>query len=361
VRVVRVPAGTEMVIDPTADTEHARDARALLHAAGVNGERAPEFVFEHEGAAIVLPRARAVSGVPRADTLLRFVSGTEAGPGRVEISRTWAGVYPPIAGAPKRGVAVVLPGLLGTPEPLLDALTRSLTIRGWTVVRLVAQPSRFTQRERLAVESDEPAETAGRRLAPIIADGLAENAYAVRAMLARIESRDPELADLPRVALGMSGGAITLPTAVALEPDRYAAAVLIAGGADLFTILDLSNYSDLIDGAGVSWDEPPDAARRDEVSAAYLRHAALDPFHTAGVLRGKPVLVYHASLDRAVPASSGELLWERLGRPERRVFEVGHELLFLGMATQVGPIVDWLDEAVPTGPPAAAPPADDPP
>lgn len=351
VAVVRVPSGMEMVIDPGAESEHGRDVRALLSAAGVeaDGEGAPAFRFEHEGAAIVVARREGGAGVRRARTLLRFTSGVEDGEGGVEIQRTWAALYEPIAGVPVRGTAVLFPGLLGTPEPLLEGLTRTLSIRGWTVVRFMAQPSRFTQRSRIVVMADEDAASAGERIAPIMAEGLAEVSYAARAVLKRVEELEPELRGLPRVAVGMSAGAITLPTVVAAEPERWAAAVLIGGGADLFTILDRSNYSEMIDGAGVEWEGEPDEARRKAVSEGYLRRAALDPYHTAGLLRGKPVLMYHGTLDRAVPASAGELLWERLGRPERRSFEVGHEMLFLGMATEVGPVADWIEASVPGG------------
>jgi fermentation-respiration switch protein FrsA (DUF1100 family) len=81
------------------------------------------------------------------------------------------------------------------------------------------------------------------------------------------------------------------------------------------------------------------------VDAAYLAAAPLDGYHTAKVLRDKPVLMLHGALDRAVPAVLGDLLWERLGRPERESMQVGHEMLFLSVAEKLTEISAWLTAA----------------
>mgnify|MGYP005725101679 CR=1 FL=1 len=52
----------------------------------------------------------------------------------------------------------------------------------------------------------------------------------------------------------------------------------------------------------------------------------------------------HGSTDTAVPADTGELLWERLGKGERWVMPVGHELVFAALPVRMVAILDWLEE-----------------
>lgn len=66
------------------------------------------------------------------------------------IERTGFAFYNPVT--PKgsmprkaRGIALVMPGIFGTPEGTLEALVASLRRDGWHVLRMLAQPSRFTQ------------------------------------------------------------------------------------------------------------------------------------------------------------------------------------------------------------------------
>jgi fermentation-respiration switch protein FrsA (DUF1100 family) len=141
----------------------------------------------------------------------------------------------------------------------------------------------------------------------------------------------------------MSGGAMILPTVVAREPDRYAAAVMIAGGANIMAILEDSNYKHMINAAEIRWNpEPPEGEAREKFDQLYLRHAHLDSYHTAERLRGKSMLMLHGTHDLAVPARLGDLLWERLGQPERWVEEAGHEDLFMRLPQKAGDIIEWL-------------------
>jgi len=340
VRRVFLRAGLD--VNLAGDDPAAIDARSLVS----RWPDAPTVRVRTEGAgaAIVQEVTGRRRGDPRPSAVYRYVTGQEGGKGVVEIQRTWFALYEP--GGEVKGLALLMPGLLGTPEGLLDAMTAALASRGWLVVRMMCQPSRFTQSTAILIADDEPTERLGPRAAGLLTDGVAESAFAVRAVCAELEKDRPALVDRPRVAIGMSGGALILPGVVAAEPDRYAAAVLIGGGADLFTILDRSNYTAMIDGGRIAWATPPTLQRRRDVADAYLAHAPLDPFHAASCLKRKKVLVYHGSLDQAVPAATGDLLWERIGRPERRSYPLGHELLFLGMATELPGVMDWLDAAV---------------
>ncbi len=260
----------------------------------------------------------------------------------------------PMPHARWRGTALLMPGMFGTPELVMDEFTRRLRGDGWWVVRMLSQPSRFTERIEFIIDPSSDPKPAAARIADRLSTRAAECAYAARAALSRIESIRPELAELPRVAIGNSGGAMTLPTVVALEPDRYAAAVLIGGGADYWLISLRSNYRELIGAIRVDWigDEPSEAWQR-ALDIEYLASAPLDPYHASALLRGKPVLVHHAALDRAVPAALGDLLWRRLGEPRRTTVNFGHEFLFLLLGRHYDEMLTFLSDAVR---PAASPP-----
>jgi hypothetical protein len=127
-------------------------------------------------------------------------------------------------------------------------------------------------------------------------------------------------------------------------PDRFSAAVFVGAGANL---LKLSQTSDLTDaGIRLLWEnDTGNAADRHRLYDTYLTASHLDPYHTARTMTGKPVLVVQAAFDSTVSAAGGELLWERLERPERWVFTGGHRLLFWRLKDQSVPIADWIDHA----------------
>ena len=152
--------------------------------------------------------------------------------------------------------------------------------------------------------------------------------------------------------MGFSIGAIALPVVAARMPDRFQAAVLVAGGANL---LEISHRTDKPDsGITLNWlDVQPREEDWHALYEAYLAQARLDPYHTAAALTGIPLLVYHGSFDRVVPASTGELLFARLGAAERHVFPVGHKhLLRVVMRLQAEPIAQWTEAALTALPPA---------
>jgi fermentation-respiration switch protein FrsA (DUF1100 family) len=59
-----------------------------------------------------------------------------------------------------------------------------------------------------------------------------------------------------------------------------------------------------------------------------------------------PMLLIHGTRDLAVPAHLGDLLWERLGRPERWSEEAGHEEIFMRLPQQIERLVGWIENAV---------------
>ncbi len=170
--------------------------------------------------------------------------------------------------------------------------------------------------------------------------------YAVEAILDYIRTQRPDLPTHPMVLMGFSAGALGTPTVDARlnhEPD---ALVIIGGGANIFM---LSQESSLTDG-GIRvrcGEKKVDRATRDELSRLYLLHSRLDPYHTAPLLAGRPILQVHASKDTWVPASGGELLFQQMQRAaDRLVINADHDLLFYFLPDQALRIADWVDRAV---------------
>lgn len=305
--------------------------------------------------------------------LFKYISGEvrrqwEDTPG-IDLQRTWFALYDPI-GRPAdatRGTLVVLPGMFGTPEPMIESAISTWRKRGWSVLRMLSHPSRFTERLEIVV-TDTP-DGAAETLARELTDRAAECAYAAEAAVGHAHAKRPALAGKPTVLVGMSGGAIALSTVHAWNPGLYDAAVVIAGGVNFLRINLESNYADFIDAIHVTWmtpdkqlqTTPPTREQIDELCDAYLAHADLDGWFLAPELVGKPVLMIHGSTDRAVPAYLGDKLWELAGEPERWTLPVGHELVFLALPAQAKNISRWLAEHVERAPDAGDDESDGPP
>jgi pimeloyl-ACP methyl ester carboxylesterase len=147
------------------------------------------------------------------------------------------------------------------------------------------------------------------------------------------------------VLCGYSAGSLSTPAVAALIPNRVDAAVLVGSGANL---LDISQRSTLTDGGlKLHWRKhPPTHADIERLQSLYLEHSRLDPYWTSRALRDKPVLMLHAVFDQIVPAADGDLLYKRLGRPERVNFLLGHELLFFRLPAHAKMIANWIDDQV---------------
>lgn len=299
------------------------------------------FIFQHSPD----KRARVTDSTPEA--MLAFVSGRRGQADSVIIERTWMGYYDS-ASEPARGLIVMMPGLFGVPEPVNDRFTELCRQSGWAVLRLLAPPSRFTERVTFKIDRED-IEGSARRIADELGQRAAEAAYAVEAGVEHVHGLRPDLVERPHVLIGMSGGAMVLPTVHARTAEQWDAAVMVAGGSNFLLINDESNYAPWVEAMHFDYGQPRLTSRAqreifDQVAARYLDVAPLDGYHLAGQMRGKPMLMLHGSADRAVPAKYGDELWERLGKPERWVYPAGHELLFITLNAQTPRVLRWLDE-----------------
>ncbi|GAB4385312.1 MAG: hypothetical protein Kow0022_10730 [Phycisphaerales bacterium] len=331
----------------------ARDVEALARVAGKN----TGYQYELEGPGAFIFKSvefdwekRATDSSP--DAMFKFISGrpvgSKQGVEEVMIERTWFAYYDAAASTPPRGLIVIVPGLFGVPEPVNDRFVEICRADGWAVLRLLAEPSRYTERVRFEIDLAD-LDSAAQAIADEFAQRAAETAYAVDAGVRHVHALRPGLRSKRHVLIGMSGGAMASPTVYALDPDRFDAAVLIAGGANFLLINEESNYAGWIKaidfdwkGAELSADEKTRVMK--DLAEKYLARCPLDGYHLAPQMRQTPVLVLQGSNDRAVPAKYGDLLWERLGKPERWLYRAGHEWIFLTLNSVTPQILKWLDE-----------------
>ena len=237
----------------------------------------------------------------------------------------------PLQDVPTRGTIVYMSGLGSGKyeQPLIEELGR----RGWWIVKIATPRVWWYESQPWYIGSRADIPNVAQKLAGVLDDLVAEPAYAAEAALDYLAEHHPEVPQSPLIMMGCSAGALVSPAIVARMPDRFDAAVLVGGGANL---LEISQKSDLTDaGIRFAWpDDQPRGAWREELFREYLKFSKLDPYHTARFLRDKPVLMLQANLDITVPAENGWLLWQRLGRPDRYTHIGEHRTLFLTLGEQ---------------------------
>ena len=280
--------------------------------------------------------------------LARDGSGVELArrrlPSRLALSHVRAGVrwevYEPSA-SPSRGLIVHLGGN--------KYVRRALLKHGWTVLSSSGTGRYSRRRASPQVFAVAPGDELGDlaiRLATVFDDELADWPYSLEAVLEYLAEHRPDLSQRPTAVMGFSIGALGLPAVVTRMPDRFQAAVVVAGGANLLEVSQHSRKENT--GIVLKW-EAGKQSKEDwqQLRAAYLDSATLDPYHTAATLATVPVLMVHARYDQVVPAATGEVLYARLGRPKRLVFPVGHRhLLRIVMRLEANRIVEWTEAAI---------------
>jgi len=261
------------------------------------------------------------------------------------IDRTWFQLYEP-RGREARGAVLLMPGMVATPPGTLASTTQLLLDEGWAVLRMLSQPARFNQDASFTID---PAKDAHAQIGPmsdLANQRAAEVAYAAQAAWAHVEAARPALAAVPKAVVGFSAGAITIPTTIAREPQRYKAAVMVGGGAEFFLIVEHCEFKH-VTGVEIDWlGGRPSRDVYERFSQAYLESTCLDPYHTAARMRHIPSFVLMGGADQAVPSPLGDLLWERLGKPRRvRLDEATHLGLFLALPAHYGEIAAFIAEA----------------
>jgi pimeloyl-ACP methyl ester carboxylesterase len=282
-------------------------------------------------------------------------------------SATVIRVWPMPEGVAVRGYAVALRPIAGRAYTL--GTLKRLRDDGWVIVEGgLGLGERFALQLRDA-KADADLDGLGRALAAEVDEQLAELAYAVEAVLERLEAersagRGKGVSDgldggvPPVLVVGFSGGALAAPAVAARLGEsgsgdgsgRVAGAVLVGGGAGIGRILQTSTLTQ----SGLAVRRGGKRIAGDDLerlNRAYLHATALDPVKTAPRLAGVPVLMLHAERDDIVPAAAGDELHRLLDRPERWVFDTGHELLFWRLSAYAGDIARWVSHNVPAAKP----------
>jgi len=253
-------------------------------------------------------------------------------------------LQPPLGGR-ARGLIVHVRSFID--NPFEASVVEDFRRRGWAVLS-----GSFATPLSTVGGYDVPSEVFLPALAVSIAEAVdrvcAERAYAFEAALAYIAERHPEVAARPLVIVGFSAGSLGVPVIAARMPGRFDAGVLVCGGADILSISQRNPLGKIGLWVSIRGDPlAPGALAR--LSAEYRRASSLDPYATAPALTDIPILMLHAARDREIPADMGDLLYERLARPERWVFDGGHAWVFFLLPRLKGDIARWIEGAVAPG------------
>ncbi|MGD1916449.1 MAG: alpha/beta hydrolase family protein [Phycisphaerales bacterium] len=325
----------------------AEHAQRLLDRAGQTAFEVDAASVRAEGANSLVFRAPPADWMRDGENGERTLLFVSLQPEPYAIERTWM-AYEPATTDDIDGLAIIVPGTFGYPPELYEKWSDDLRSRGWSVLRLLSQPSRFT--ERISVRIDGDGREQGRGFAERADDRTAECAFAVEHGARFIEQLDNRLVDKPRAILGFSGGAILAPGVVAREPDRYQTVILVAGGANAASIsIDSTFMARFIRSVSFEFAGDDQAADRAAFEAGYLEHATLDGFHAAASFdQNTRVLVVDGTVDRAVPFVSSQLMVDRLRaagiEPDRRSYPVNHVMLFMALNESLQQINDWIDD-----------------
>jgi pimeloyl-ACP methyl ester carboxylesterase len=132
----------------------------------------------------------------------------------------------------------------------------------------------------------------------------------------------PEIDGGRSALLGLSTGGFVGTALLALEPD-LAGGALCLSGADIPGIVLCTAESRVVAWRG--WRRREAGADLGELARELGAALRSDPYHLAPHVGASRVLLVHALLDRVVPRRYQDLLWERLGRPQRlTLLHLGH-------------------------------------
>ena len=231
------------------------------------------------------------------------------------------------------------------------AFIRKLQKRGWNVAAITPSIDLFAKDRWEQEWKEDKLNQHASLMAYEIDNYLAETAYATESVLAYLKKHNTGWVQGPRVVVGASAGALATP-ALLKRIGGADAVVYIGGGANVPEIVlesSINIYRPKIQVAkGVSPSERKElqAKALTRLKELALERSRIDPLKLAPTLPHIPTLMLTGEVDRIVPAHTGDLLYNALGRPERWRYPVGHIILFLGLPLQADRIVDWMDHEV---------------
>ncbi len=249
------------------------------------------------------------------------------------------------------GLAIIL-GSLARLNPPEQWLVAEFLERGWSVLVSsppVCAPDDRTHGVTTLAPGMEP-EAAGSTLAAEVDAGLGTWRDGLRAIITHLAA-SKDLPDGPTVLVGASSGALAAPViADALRQVRPVGAVaLIAGGASPAEILARTTLADddlRLDRRGPRVDDV-DLPRFIEAFESSSRLQSPASERTAAErLAGIPIILLEPGFDSAIPARARSRLRGLHPQATHWWYPLGHYGLFIALATESAPLVDWLEWAV---------------
>ena len=231
------------------------------------------------------------------------------------------------------------------------AFIRQLQKRGWNVIAITPSIDLFAK-DRWDQEWDlSQLNQYASLMAYEIDNHLVETAYATEAVLAYLHQKNPSWVRGPHVVIGASAGALAAPVLIK-RLEGVDAAVYVGGGANVPEIALESSIRIYRPKILMSEKGSPTRHRASRENAIQrlkelaLQRSQIDPLKIAPTLPPVPTLMLSGELDRIVPAHTGDLLYNALGRPERWRYPAGHIALFLGLPLQANRVIDWIEAVV---------------
>ncbi len=256
--------------------------------------------------------------------------------------QAWASSLPRFADTQKRGICVLLPGILG--KNSAPAVEFALREDGWLVIE-VAPPLLDCVRAALLQAKQLDDFQKGCFVGAALDFVIDRAATATIQQLILVGLTDPSLRRAPLLVLGESLGAIMGVGLVATGIVPHDAAIFVAGGGSLLDVAVSSVIADLY------FDR--DLFNTPEFRRGYASTSRLDPLAAASTLVGCPVVVITAEKDDIVKSATQESLWIALGKPPRFMYEGGHLALFSFATRNIVPILRETAQLILSKPDAA--------
>ena len=239
---------------------------------------------------------------------------------------------------PLRGLAIIYCGLGGM-QHSSKVLGNELMENGWAIVYLYTVLNAPDYKTNIALDKKPFVDT----IIDLFDKKYCQVISATKAIRSHIEQQLPQLTSLPLILVGISAGALNTPAVYHEIKNNVDAVVLIAGGANMFDIVQK--------GAFTKWKFTHDFVipftedELHEIERNYLNTPSRDPYYLAPELPRNTLLV-HAKWDEVVPAENGDLLWQRAGKPERWIYPSGHLGLFATFGWHANDIVEWINDKI---------------
>lgn len=220
---------------------------------------------------------------------------------------------------------------------------------GWAIIQSGSdgEPVNAPNERRFVVDADHPVSDVALELARRVDGQIAEDVYAAEAFIAYARGQVPALQSTPLIVIGLSRGSFSVPALVLRLDDRVAAAIMVGAGANVPAIALKSAYGRYaleLAGPEVGGKPTPLSTKtRSALLNAYLGESQLDPYNTSTALNDVPTLMIQGMFDQIVPASTGKVFYERLGKPERWSYPLGHGGVFWMLKNDRRAIIRWID------------------